>query len=124
MRKSATTILMLLSMTATAEDKTVLAETLEAMQPATTGLINYVHKSMMQSLSDGEGALGQAARDELTRLEATEGKASEGEVSSVRECMKLNSVTDENVNECTQSLTELERDKYDEQVNRMLGIID
>lgn len=101
MRKITATIFMLFSLNATAEDKTALAETATAVQPALKAYTDYVQKSVMQAFADNDTPMGEAARKHLRSQERAELEANRGTMRSVRECMKPGNVIDEDVMECS-----------------------
>ncbi|WP_425054226.1 hypothetical protein [Pseudomonas abyssi] len=104
MKKTAAITLMLFSITASAEDKTALAQAAEAMEPAVKAYTDYVEKSFLQTFADNDSSLGQAARNQLRARERAEMEANRGPMRSVRECMKPNNVIDQDVQECAQGL--------------------
>ena len=104
MKKTAAITLMLFSITASAEDKTALAQAAEAMEPAVKAYTDYVEKSFLQTFANNDSSLGQAARNQLRERERDELEANRGPTRSVRECMKPNNVIDQDVQECAQGL--------------------
>lgn len=104
MKKTAAITLMLFSITASAEDKTALAQAAEAMEPAVKAYTDYVEKSFLQTFADNDSSLGQAARNQLRARERAEMEANRGPMRSVRECMKPGNVIDQDVQECAQGL--------------------
>lgn len=104
MNKTAAISLMLFSITASAEDKTALAQAAEAMEPAVKAYTDYIEKSVLQTFADNDSPMGQAARSQLRARERAEMEANRGPMRSVRECMKPNNVIDQDVQECAQGL--------------------
>lgn len=104
MKKVAAITLMLFSITASAEDKTALAQAAEAMEPAVKAYTDYVEKSFLQTFADNDSSLGQAARNQLRARERAEMEANRGPMRSVRECMKPGNVIDQDVQDCSQGL--------------------
>lgn len=104
MKKVAALTLMLFSISASAEDKTALAQAAEAMEPALKAYTDYIQKSVMQTFADNDSALGEAARNQLRAQERAEMEANRGPMRSVRECMKPGNVIDQDVQECAQGL--------------------
>ena len=104
MKKTAAITLMLFSITASAEDKTALAQAAEAMEPAVKAYTDYVEKSFLQTFADNDSSLGQAARNQLRARERAEMEANRGPMRSVRDCMKAGNVIDQDVQECAQGL--------------------
>ena len=104
MKQAAAIALMLFSITASAEDKTALAQAAEAMEPAVKAYTDYVEKSFLQTFADNDSTLGEAARNQLRARERAEMEANRGPMRSVRECMKPNNVIDQDVQECAQGL--------------------
>ena len=102
MKKTAAITLILFSMTASAEDKTALAQAAEAMEPALKAYTDYIQKSVMQTFAENDSALGQAARNQLRAQERAEMETNRGPMRSVRECMKPGNVIDQDVQECAQ----------------------
>lgn len=86
--------------------QTVLSKAFDSAKPATSNAINYIHKSMMQSLSSGDGILGNAARADLANREQRKSQESRNTTRSVRECMKPGNVIDQDVKECANGLRE------------------
>ncbi|UJJ31088.1 hypothetical protein [Halopseudomonas maritima] len=106
MKKTTAITLMLFSITATAEEKTALAQAAEAMEPTLKAYTDYIQKSVMQTFADNDSALGQAARNQLRAQERAEMEANRGPMRSVRECMKPGNVIDQDVQECAQGRRE------------------
>tara|TARA_Y100000766_G_C18598788_1_gene455584 strand:+ start:241 stop:570 length:330 start_codon:yes stop_codon:yes gene_type:complete len=104
MKKTAAITLMLFSITASAEEKTALAQAAEAMEPAVKAYTDYIEKSFLQTFADNDTGLGQAARNQLRARERAEMEANRGPMRSVRECMKPNNVIDQDVQECAQGI--------------------
>jgi len=104
MKKTAAITLMLFSITASAEDKTALAQAADAIEPALKAYTDYIQKSVMQTFADNDSSLGQAARNQLRAQESAEMEANRGPMRSVRECMKPGNVIDQDVQECAQGL--------------------
>ncbi|WP_425221245.1 hypothetical protein [Pseudomonas sp.] len=104
MKKTTAITLMLLSISASAEEKTALAQATEAIQPAVEAYTDYIEKSFLQTFADNDSSLGQAARNQLRAQERAEMEANRGPVRSVRECMKPGNVIDQDVQECAQGL--------------------
>ena len=104
MKKTAAITLMLLSITASAEDKTALAQAVDAMEPAVKAYTDYIETSVLQTFADNDTPMGQAARNHLRARERAEMEANRGPMRSVRECMKPGNVIDQDVQECAQGL--------------------
>ncbi len=104
MKKPATIALMLFSITASAEDKTAVAQAAEAMEPVVKAYTDYIEKSVLQTFADNDSPMGEAARSQLRAQERAEMEANRGPVRSVRECMKPGNVIDQDVQECAQGL--------------------
>ncbi len=102
MRTMTITILMLFSLSATSEDKTALAEGVEAIQPVAKAYSDYVQKSVMQTFADNDTPMGEAARKHLRSKEKAELNANRGTVRSVKECIKPGNVIDQDVRECAE----------------------
>lgn len=85
-----------------AEDKTVLAKTADAITPATRAVGDYISKSMMQNLAENDTPLGKAARQQLKR----ERELNRGPQRTMQECIKPNSLIDEDVQECMRGMRE------------------
>lgn len=106
MKKAAAVTLMLFSITASADEKTALAQAAEAIQPAISATTEYLQTSVMQGLAESDSPMGQAARNHLRAQERAEMEANRGPTRSVRECMKPGNVIDQDVQECAQGLRE------------------
>ncbi|MGM8937003.1 hypothetical protein ACS8E9_19370 [Pseudomonas neustonica] len=104
MKTTTAIALMLFNITASAEDKTALAQAGEAIEPALKAATDYFEKSVMQSLADNDTPMGQAARNQLRARERAEMEANRGPMRSVRECMKPGNVIDQDVQECAQGI--------------------
>ena len=104
MSKATVIALMLFSITASAEEKTALAQAAEAMEPAVKAYTDYIEKSFLQTFADNDTGLGEAARNQLRARERAEMEHNRGPMRSVRECMKPGSIIDQDVHECAQGL--------------------
>lgn len=104
MKKTAAITLILFSITASAEDKTALAQAAEAMQPAVKAYTDYLETSVLQTFANNDTPMGQATRNQLRATERAEMEANRGTMRSVRDCMKPGNVIDEDVQECAQGL--------------------
>lgn len=104
MKQAAAITLMLFSITASAEDKTALAQAAEAMEPAVKAYTDYIEKSMLQAFADNDSPMGEAARNQLRARERAEIEANRGPMRSIRECMKPGNVIDHDVQECSRGL--------------------
>ena len=72
MKKAAAIALMLFSITASAEDKTALAQAAEAMEPAVKAYTDYIEKSVLQTFADNDSPMGEAARLRFNDFEKSE----------------------------------------------------
>ncbi|KKN00155.1 hypothetical protein LCGC14_1140720 [marine sediment metagenome] len=104
MKKIAGVTLLLVSITASAEDKTALAQAADAMEPAIKAYTGYIEKSVLQTFADKDTLTGQAARNQLRAREQAVMEANRGTMHSVRDCMKPGNVIDQDVQECAQGL--------------------
>lgn len=106
MKRVAILALAIVSLAANADDKTALSEAIETIRPATDAAVDYVSKSIMQSLSGNDTPMGRAARDNLERQAKAEKEANRGTRKTMKECIKPGNVIDEDVHECITGMRE------------------
>lgn len=98
-------ITLFLSSPALAED-TALAQAANAVRPAVEAATNYTQKSILQTWAGGKGPLADGAKRALASIEHQERIDNRGPRRSMRECIKPNSVIDDDVKECMDGLRE------------------
>ncbi|WP_061237383.1 hypothetical protein [Ectopseudomonas composti] len=106
MKRTAILALAIVSLSASADDQTALSKAIDAIKPATNAAGEYVSKSIMQSLSGNDTAMGRAARDNLERQAKAEREANRGTRKTMKECIKPGNVIDEDVQECIMGMRE------------------
>lgn len=88
------------------EEKPLATKAGEAVQPVAKTLGIGIERTVSEFYSSNEGAVGDAARRNLKRLDLREREANRGPRKSMRECIKPNSMIDDDVRECTLGLRE------------------
>ncbi|GGJ92602.1 hypothetical protein [Pseudomonas matsuisoli] len=96
-------ICLLLSSPSYAED-TALAQAAKTIQPAVQAAANYTQKSILQTMASGDGALADGAKRAMATLEHQERMKNRGPRQTMQECIKPNSVIDDDVKECMEGL--------------------
>lgn len=98
-------VTLFLSAPVLAED-TALAQAANAVRPAVEAATNYTQKSILQNWAGGKGPLADGAKRALASIEHQERIDNRGPRRSMRECIKPNSVIDDDVKECMDGLRE------------------
>lgn len=98
-------VTLFLSSPALAED-TALAQAANAVRPAVKAATNYTQKSILQTWDGGKGPLADGARRALASIERQERIDNREPRRSMRDCIKPNSVIDDDVKECMDGLRE------------------
>jgi len=106
MKRAAILALGIVSLSVNADDQTALSKAIDAIKPATNAAGEYVSKSIMQSLSGNDTAMGRAARDNLERQAKAEREANRGTRKTMKECIKPGNIIDEDVQECIMGMRE------------------
>lgn len=95
------------SVTALAQDEKPLAEKAgEAIQPFAESFSAGVHRRVNEFMSSDKGIVGDAARRNLDAMDQKEREVNRGPRKSMKECIKPNSLIDDDVRECTLGLRE------------------
>ncbi|MDR6234030.1 hypothetical protein [Pseudomonas oryzihabitans] len=98
-------VTLFLSSPVLAED-TTLAQATNAVRPAVEAATNHTQKSILQTWAGGKGPLADGAKRVLASIEHQERIDNRGPRRSMRECIKPNSVIDDDVKECMDGLRE------------------
>lgn len=106
MKKLAVLLLVVSAPLAAEGHKPVATQVSEAMQPASKAIFKSVHETVMEFMAGSEGPLGQGARTALANKARQEAIANRGTRRSMKDCIKPNSVIDDDVKECMEGLRE------------------
>lgn len=87
-------------------EHTALAQAANAARPAIEAATNYTQKSILQAWAGGKRPLADGAKQALVSIEHQERIDNRVPRRSMRECIKLNSVIDDDVMECMHGLRE------------------
>lgn len=104
MKKLAVLLLMLSAPLAADVQKPIATQVGEAMQPATKAISRSVNNTVLEFMAGSEGPLGQGARSALANQARQEAIANRGPRRSMKECIKPDSVIDDDVKECMEGI--------------------
>ncbi|KTT33794.1 hypothetical protein SB18R_03130 [Pseudomonas oryzihabitans] len=81
-------------------ENTVLAQAGDAIRPAIEAATSYTQKSILQTWAAGKGPMADGAKRALAQVERQERIDNRGPRRSMQECIKPDSVIDDDVKEC------------------------
>lgn len=104
MKKLIGLLLVISAPLAAEEQKPVATQVSEAMQPTAKAISRSVQTTFLEFMAGSDGTLGEGARGALANQTRREAIANRGPRQSMKDCIKPNSVIDDDVKECMEGV--------------------